>query len=222
VELLTFTIAATETKRFEVAGRYLEIIDSADRLNIDFNGPDGNRVDSMRGALSGFYSEEPFGAFEVTNPGAVAQVVTLMITDRRGGSRRQPGNVIVVDSIPASVGSYTQASGLAVGFNAVQILDPALNVRGFVIRSLSGYAQSGAGGAMNMRFVAQATAPTNTAAGAARLWLADVLSSNSVIERFQFPDLKKIIPPGWGIWTVTSVATVAGLQGQHFLSGELL
>jgi hypothetical protein len=96
VELLQFNIAAGETKRYEVAGRYLEIIEAADRLNIEFNGPDGNRVHSMRGALSGFYSEEPFGAFEVTNPGA-AQTVTLMITDRRGGSRRQPGNVRIVD-----------------------------------------------------------------------------------------------------------------------------
>ena len=98
MELLSFTIAAGETKRFERAGRLLEIIDASAALNIELTGPNGEQADDMRGALSGFYSLAPFNGFEVSNPQTYAQAVVLMIADGNGGSRRQPGNVRVIDN----------------------------------------------------------------------------------------------------------------------------
>lgn len=97
MELLTFTIAAGETKQFRKAGRYFELIDAPGELNVTFDDASGGRVDDMLGALSGFYAEGEFASFAITNPGAAAQSVKLMLTGGRGGSRRQPGNVRVID-----------------------------------------------------------------------------------------------------------------------------
>lgn len=95
MELITFTSGAGETKNFARAGRYLEIIDAAYAVTIKFTGTNGQQGPSMRDALSGFYSEDEFQGFEVTS--ATAQVITLMVTDGKGGSRRQPGVVRVID-----------------------------------------------------------------------------------------------------------------------------
>jgi hypothetical protein len=99
MELLgPFTIAAGETKVFAKQGRYLEVITASAGLDILMLGASGESADEMRGALSGFYAESPFSQLNVTNKGAGAQVVTLMVTDGRGGSRRQPGTVEVIDA----------------------------------------------------------------------------------------------------------------------------
>lgn len=96
MELLTFAIAANETKVFKRAGRYFEIIDAAYALNVDLYDANGGKSDGMLGALSGLFVSGPFTEFVVTN-GAVAQTVTLMVHEGQGGSRRQPGVVRVVD-----------------------------------------------------------------------------------------------------------------------------
>lgn len=95
MELLKFNIAANETKVFEKAGRYLEIIDSTGEVTIDLYDRNGGNTDDATGALSGLYLEGEFSAITVKS--ATAQTITLLITDGRGGSRRQPGNVRVID-----------------------------------------------------------------------------------------------------------------------------
>lgn len=96
MELLKFTIKAGETKRFEKSGRYLEIIDSFDAITLGLYDSNGSNTDDALGAYSGLYLEGQFSAIEVYS--AVAQTVTLLVTDGRGGSRRQPGFVQIVDS----------------------------------------------------------------------------------------------------------------------------
>lgn len=98
IELLgPFTIAAGETKRFETEGRYLEIIDSAAAVNITFGDPaSGGQAGRAIGALSGFYVEAAYKGFEIWS--AVSQSVTMLVTDGSGGSRRQPGNVRIIDN----------------------------------------------------------------------------------------------------------------------------
>jgi hypothetical protein len=111
MELLQFTIAAGETKRFERAGRYLEIIDASGRLNVDLSAAHGGRAASMLNALSGFFVEELHAAFEVSNPEAYSQAVMLMISADKGGSRRQPGIVRVVDEGVDKTNAGTQFYG---------------------------------------------------------------------------------------------------------------
>lgn len=97
MEIITETIAAGAVKRFERAGRYVEIIEATGRLNIELTGPNGDLADDMRQAMSGFYSEEKFSGMTIENPETFQQTIRLMLSNGRGGSRRQPGTVRVVD-----------------------------------------------------------------------------------------------------------------------------
>lgn len=142
MELLQFTIAANETKVFVRSGRYFEIIDAQAAINVDFQGIDAQSIDGMRGALAGFFSEGPFAGFSVNNPTAASQSITLMISDGRGGSRRQPGLVQVVDG-----GRVRSISGQSfVAYAAVttaaqrahlQILNPAGSGRRTIIKTIN-------------------------------------------------------------------------------------
>jgi len=179
MELLTISIAAGETKRFERAGRYLEIIDASYAVNIVLYDANGGQSDRALNALSGLYLEGAYSAIELSN-GSTAQSVTLLITDGRGGSRRQPGNVRVIDqgsdktllgkqfhgsnTAPADPANYSvvnlQANGARV---AVKALAVQSDVAGDVLLgrgSSAGTATAlGAGGAAN-KYMAGA-APTH-------------------------------------------------------------
>lgn len=95
MELFTFTIAAGETKVFKRAGRYIEIIDATNALNIELYDASGGRSDSARNAVSGLFIEDAYSEFTVYS--ATAQSITLLVHEGRGGSRRQPGVVRVID-----------------------------------------------------------------------------------------------------------------------------
>ncbi len=115
MELLTVTLAASQTRHFAKAGRYFEIIDSTYAVNVAFTGADGGQSDTMTGALSGLFIEGAYSAFALTN-GSIAQTVTLLVMENsRGGSRRQPGVVTVIDAAKkrsqnqqAFLGPFTQ------------------------------------------------------------------------------------------------------------------
>ncbi len=98
MELLTINLAAGETQAFRLAGRYFEVIDAQGRLDVFFEGREGERGDDMIGALSGFWAGVPFFAFSIRNAEAVAQTVTVLHSSHPGGSRRTPGTVQVVDA----------------------------------------------------------------------------------------------------------------------------
>ena len=172
MELISFVIAAGETKRFERAGRYLEIIDATSALDVYLSDADGARGDTARGALSGLYMEGAYSAFELTS--AAAQSVTLLLTEGRGGSRRQPGNVRVIDNAADKtdaglqfIGSTTLAAAGAGVYSMVGIKAGARRVslrRISVSSSIAGLMQWGhatgdpttaynatAGGAFNKR-----------------------------------------------------------------------
>lgn len=95
MELLRFTIAAGETKVFVKAGRYIEVFEAADALSIGFYDRNGGQADDALNIQSGVFIETDFAQFEVSS--ATAQTITLLVTDGRGGSRRQPGVVSIVD-----------------------------------------------------------------------------------------------------------------------------
>lgn len=97
-ELITVNLSANEVKQFRKAGSYIEIIDSSYAVGLNFYSVNGSQTNSLKGALSGLFLDIDFGAFDVVN-GATAQTVTLLVCDagELGGSRRQPGNVRVID-----------------------------------------------------------------------------------------------------------------------------
>lgn len=93
---LRFAIAAGETKIFELAGRYLEIIEAAGPLTIELYDTNGGQSDEARDVLSGTYMTEPFARIAIFS--ATAQTVELFLSARGGGTKRQPGTVNVIDS----------------------------------------------------------------------------------------------------------------------------
>lgn len=147
----------------------------------------------------------------------------LLVGDGVFWDARVAGAVSILDEIAETARSYSQSLPLAIAaFTATNVLPVAENPRGFVIRSLHGYAQSGASGAMLQRIYASATAPSAFAPAGNQLMLADFISSNGALVSYTYPDLKKRIPAGWGVWAVTSIVTTAANQANVSLSGEPL
>lgn len=99
MELLSQAFAANEVKVFSKAGRFFEIITADQAIaRVEFGADQGQQSDSMINPQSGLYVEDPFSYFQVTN-GAFAQTITMLIMENgRGGSRRQPGNVRVINN----------------------------------------------------------------------------------------------------------------------------
>lgn len=218
MELLPITLAANETRQFAKAGRYFEIIDSTYAVTIQFVGTGGNISDSMTGALSGLFIEDPFTHFSVTN-GAAAQTITLLIMETgRGGSRRQPGNVAIVDSIGSLVQTVGVASALAVtGGLATVLVAPVAGVS-FSVRSLSLESTAGAGGNIQARLIA-APAPVTSYNGAF-LVIANLYNPTSSSKSVDAFDLKKRLPVGWGIYLVSFIGAVAATSCSAFISYE--
>lgn len=130
MELLSIRIGAGQTRRFEKAGRYFEIIDSSSAVTVDFYSISGRQTDEMKNAVSGLFVEAEYGAFTIES--AAAQTVTVLILENgRGGSRRQPGIVRVVDTAKQTTqdgqafqGGTTTGTPAAGQFGTAQIVNP--------------------------------------------------------------------------------------------------
>jgi hypothetical protein len=115
-ELLTVTFAANETKPFQKAGRYFEIIaDGGSTVSVTFYGDNGAISANWNNIQSGIFIEDAWTQFTVTNNSAAAQTLTFLLMDNgRGGSRRQPGVVQVIDSDK----STTESGAAFMGVNS--------------------------------------------------------------------------------------------------------
>lgn len=142
MELLTIALAANQTQQFAKAGTYFEVTDADYPVTIDFTGQNGSLTDTMRNALSGLYLEDPYSSFSITN-GATAQTVRVLVMENgRGGSRRQPGVVSVVDggkarTLAGVAGFGSVASAAAATFRSyVQIWNPPASTNRLVVESV--------------------------------------------------------------------------------------
>jgi len=213
-ELLTQTFAAGETKHFAKGGAYFEIIDSLAGVDVTFyDDVGGGQIDKVNGALSGVFLGFGFGGFDITS--ATAQTVQVLICARgeKGGSRRQPGNVTVIDKVGAAVQTQGAASTAVTAFTATQILAPATNINGVIVRGLAAEVLAGATGNSDCMIIAAPAAPAGAAnvLGNNILTLARVVDSAQVRTVFNAWDMRKQIPAGWGIFhcAVNGVAAAA-------------
>lgn len=97
---ITETLAANQTKLFEVAGNYFEILTCANDLTrIDWVGEDGQQLDPWQLVKEGVFAAEPFRAFSVTN-GPTAQKIKVMVGRGTGGNRAAPvsGEVAITET----------------------------------------------------------------------------------------------------------------------------
>lgn len=104
MQTLRLSLAANETKQFDIGGSYFEIIDGVGAVDINFTDRSGSRAKDleMLGALPGYFVAGSFMRFEVKNTLAQAQFVTVLYGNGVGGSRRIQGVVAVQDTARAS------------------------------------------------------------------------------------------------------------------------
>ena len=91
MEILRFTLGASETKIFERAGAYFELLAVGSTVNVRLLGAYGERGESMLGVEVGTWAKRKYSGVEVTNPTATAQSIAIMVTDGEAGSNKIPG-----------------------------------------------------------------------------------------------------------------------------------
>lgn len=218
---LRFTIAAGETKVFEIAGRYLEIIDATGPIDIGLYDRNGSQADDGKGLLSGTYMETAYSKFELTS--ASAQTIELFLTDTRGGTRRQPGNVRVIDEITdAILNAPLNMPTPIVALTWVPLVAPAANMKGCIIRYFTMAGAAGVGGLLNMQLVACKSMPTSYLAPAQRYSIAAKAATNGGAIDLADNKLNKLLPPGWGIYAGYEITGAAATNGAYTVGSELL
>lgn len=225
MELLEFTLAAGQTRQFERAGAYLEVIDADGRINVELLGRSGELADDMRNAVSGFYSGEPFAALQVSNGETFTQYVRLMVSNRSGGSRRQPGNVQIIDTVASTCTTDFIASAGALAFASQTILAAASNVNGLIVRAVALIGVAGAGGITRGKLLASPTTPTsyNPAASANTVLLGTFYSTGPSDKAvFTATDTRRRVPAGWGLFFTSDSTVAAPSINQANVSYELL
>lgn len=217
MEVIRFAIAAGETKSFVKAGRYLEVIEATAALSIGFYDANGSQTDDATNVEAGIYAEGPYSQLEVFS--ATAQTIALLIAGERAGSRRQPGNVRVIDEIGAACQVSSAGVALAItAFAQVTAFSPGSG--GIILRSLGATIISGAGGFAQLRMIAAAAAPVSFTGTAQQIVLADATSSNGVGAAVNLNDFRKKLPAGWSIYAMTSIQTAAATGGGYYVSAE--
>jgi len=138
MENLRFNIAAGETKVFVKAGRYFEILESGGPVTMAFYDANGSQNNDASSVLSGTYLEDSFSQFDIYS--ATAQTVEILISDGKGGTRRQPGTVQVIDGERNKVlqgvcfrGVGQQSTTNAAG---VQVWNPAGSGRNIFVQAV--------------------------------------------------------------------------------------
>ena len=186
MEIINISLLANETKSFRKAGSYFEIISSTGPVGVSFYAPNAGQNNSIRGGMSGLYMNADYAAFDVQEQSGAAQIVQVLVCDQgeAGGSRRQPGNVRVVDEFFDSMQCQGFASNLAPkAFVSTAILLPSANLKGAIVRWVNASATSGATGTAACVFNAAKAAMTDFGVPNQRFPLAQAYSANQAVSQ---------------------------------------
>lgn len=110
-----------------------------------------------------------------------------------------------------------------VGVNIDQVVAPASNPSGMMLRELASAIRAGAGGTINLSVVAAATAPVAIFASKTNaLQLFFDSEAAGATRTFTLAPLNRKIPAGWGIWVITSIGVSVALTLASYVSVEKL
>lgn len=222
-EFLTMTLAAGQTMPYQKAGRYVEVItDGGGTIDFTFYGQNGAIASNWKGCQAGVYLKDPWSALDVKNSSSFTQTIKLMLMDNgEGGSRRQPGNVVIIDNVSANCQHVSGGplTGLT-GITAQQILAPASNVNGCLVRSVIQSVKAGAGGTVSAQVVAAPAAP-GSFQGANMIVLGYLTDADAVSRSFTDTEMRRMIPAGWGLYLVYTVTTAVAGNNSYGVSFEL-
>lgn len=220
MEVLKFNIAAGQTIRFEKAGRYLEIIDAEQPLSLFFYDENGGQADDAQGVVSGLFIEGKYSAFQVRS--GQAQTITLLLSEGRGGSRRQPGQVAVIDRVAAACQTMI-VDNTAAAFAANVVIAPASNVAGVIIRASTCGTVAGAGNYSNGKLHAAPSAPASiNPTGVGVLLNGAASNAAGVTSRNNIFDSRRMIPAGWGLYWLTEATAPGPTTNNVNVSFEIL
>ncbi|WP_295375628.1 hypothetical protein [uncultured Pseudacidovorax sp.] len=101
IEIISGAWAAGETKTFQIAGHYIEILDAQYSCDVVLMDRTGSQQSFMRGAEASFFTR-PSGGFETVQiTSAQAQTIRLFVGSGDAGTRRISSTVNVVDGARA-------------------------------------------------------------------------------------------------------------------------
>lgn len=143
MQFLPISLAATDTKVYDVAGNYFEIIDAVGPITVAFYDRNGTKAKDLELglALSGAFVQGAYSRFEITNAFGYAQSIVIMYGAGVGGSRRAPGTVRVVDGEREKVlaGNCYRAQAAQNGGAAqamCSVMNPAGSVKNVYVQAL--------------------------------------------------------------------------------------
>lgn len=217
------TLANGATANMAALGSYVKVTSApAGSVQVKLDG--GEAFSLMEGQGVRLPDGKTFRDVAVRNTSGATQLVLLFIGDARFEDTRIAGSVRVIDEISDRANYQVQgALSLAVtAFSTLQLVDPATNVRGLILRQFQVTAAAGGGGSMLNRIVAAKAAPTSVSLPAQQ-WVPAQLSNStttpvSVADAFR----NKLLPPGWGLYFSWVIAGAAAGTNYCELTTELL
>lgn len=119
---------------------------------------------------------------------------------------RLVGNVRVIDEFTdALTVSAQNPSAAPAAFASTQIVAPAANVRGMIVRAVSCNAMNGASSSAACGFKLAKSAPTGYNAPLVRWDLMTAYASGGVLIDRSDSKVNKLVPPGWGLYFFSEV-----------------
>lgn len=195
-----------------------------------------NQMDAAEAPITfaaGFGVECPFKQLKISN--AAQAGAKLVLIYGAGDNKIIPSSSLLnVNSIlqPVNINNVVSAScqyvnnyiaTVAVGVSTAQVLAPASNPNGMIIRSFAHVnAPSTAGAGSLLVAAAQAPATMNGTNGQLLLSFTQTTANGTVMVNNDF-DMNKKIPAGWGIWSVDQgYGSSAAANRTVMMSFELL
>ncbi|HRZ02324.1 MAG TPA: hypothetical protein P5024_12265 [Burkholderiaceae bacterium] len=136
---------------------------------------------------------------------------------------RVTGDVAISDLITERCQYWAAPGPTAVGFNTTQIVGTAENKSGLIVRAAWIDVESAAGNTTFAMFASGPIAPSTFATENPRIYVARAAASGAgVSNNLSQPEMRRRLPPGWGLWQVTSVQTNPATSVFHSVCFELL
>jgi hypothetical protein len=128
----------------------------------------------------------------------------------------------IQDAISSACGFTATGLATAVAANVVTTLvTPAANPRGIRLRSFQAGVQPGGGGTITMRAIAASAAPVGFGSQANAYEIVTLQSAAAITVRDELA-LQRLLPAGWGIYTVHTITVALALQNFFAMSTETL
>lgn len=131
IEIISGAWAAGETKTFQIAGQYIEILDAQYSCDVVLMDRTGSQQSFMRGAEASFFTR-PGGGFETVQiTSAQAQTIRVFVGSGDAGTRRISSTVQVVDGGRArTLAGAAFCASFGIGppageYSLVQLFNPA-------------------------------------------------------------------------------------------------